>query len=370
MIAWPLPALVGALLWVAACSLALDLNPREGHPCSPTGACLPGYRCVDEVCVATEGRGKLCDPECDGGRGCDLRTGECVDRCEASVCPTGEVCSPGGACEPATEGLGAPCTDDASCVQAIDGCQPSGTGSAPLVCGCFFPLGAQEGVCLAMPAMADGCDACPQGSSCVPADFSFAGPANLCVPGGFRPCAGQVECLDESTDHRAHCGLLAWGDDPLFTTGASGLGLLSACVSDADGADSQVGEPCDPLSGKACATGLCLPVPGRGYVCTVACGGDAGCGGIASERCVDTFIEGGAGPVSVKARAPVCGSNPTLGASCSVVDGGPDVCGTDAPECVPHPDSGVALCTRHCTGDADCPTDQGFRCHPAGFYCF
>ncbi|MDF1566057.1 MAG: hypothetical protein P1V51_23690 [Deltaproteobacteria bacterium] len=364
-----------ALVWLgAACSLSLDLDEREGHPCSAQGKCLPGYRCVEAVCVPTEGMGQLCDPDCADGQKCDLRVGECKNACAASVCPTGQTCTAGTACAvPVEGGLGAPCTRDTECSSFVDGCRDGAT-PASLDCACFYPVGAQGGVCLAMPKMAQDCAACPEGSGCAEAAFSRAGQATVCIPGGFRACAGAVDCMDEASETPMHCGVFGWPSDPLWTGAASGLGFLTACVSSSPDASIAIGEVCDPAMPQACASGLCLPTPGGGHLCSAACGTDPGCQGIGVGRCVETYLETYletyVAAQSVEGTTRVCGSSPTLGASCAEASGGANVCGTDAPLCRMHPADNVALCTRSCQTDADCPGEKGFACHPDGFYCF
>lgn len=363
-----IPFLALAFLGVS-CSLSLDLDEREGHPCSDQGKCLPGYRCVENVCLLTEGTGKICEPDCEGSQACDLRSGNCTNLCSASICPTGEACSGGGACEAAVGGLGAPCTRDTECSSFIPGCRDGATPGT-LLCGCFVPIGEQEGICLATPRLAGDCSACPEGSSCIESSFSRAGQTTLCAPGGFRACAGVVDCLDENTETRTHCGLLGWPGNPIWTGSESGLGLLTACVSDNLEAAVAVGEVCDPGAPRPCASGLCLPTPGGGFLCSAACGTDNGCLGIGVGRCVEAYLETFLATLDVETTTRVCGSSPTLGASCAVANGGDAICGTDAPLCRLHPVDGTSQCTRTCASDSDCPAEQGFACHPDGFYCF
>lgn len=372
---WLLVALAGVVAATSlSCSLLLDTNALEGHPCTTTGRCLLGYECVNGTCVKGGVQVHRCSPACGSGKKCDLRTGRCEGPCAASVCPTGETCATGKACAKATSGLGAPCTADTDCAGAIPGCSTDPSKPGTVSCVCMTPSTGGTGICLGIPSKADDCGACGSSAQCIKGRFSTAGTVDVCAPMGFHTCGSPVDCADP--DNPSDCVLFAWGGDPgAFLPGQQPpsvrqLGFLAACATPAKGASLQPGAACDPGNTGACETGLCLPAAGGSFVCTEACSGDGSCAGISDGRCDDAPVTLAAGGRSLFDVAAVCGSDPTLGAPCDDGHGGAARCGTDAPSCAPPPSGGGPICTRSCLDDADCGSGQGFTCQPASASCF
>ncbi len=360
-----------AVLAAAACVLVVDADGETGHPCDgERDRCLPGYSCVEGICREDPSTGVLLCGSCPKGEKCDHRTGRCVDVCEASVCPTGHGCEPGGECEPLDEGLGSICETDQDCAGAVPGCSTDPDDPGRVLCACFKPAHSDTGVCLGLPSRFEDCESCGD-ARCVQESFSYAGSVTLCVPGGFRTCAeGQAHCADH--EHESWCTLFAWETDPgVYRPGEYmkpmiPLGVLPACVSSAEESPLEPGDECDSDDPLACGTGLCLPAGEGKSVCTHPCRRDIICREVAEGRCVLAPVDNYHGGARIYETTHVCGTEPTLGRSCTVGRG--SRCGTDAPYCVIGlEDTGV--CTRPCRDNADCSLAQGFECHPRTASC-
>lgn len=369
------PLLLGLVVLVGApaCSLMLDFDETAGHPCTDTGRCLLGYECINNVCVKGGLQVKDCSSSCPSGQRCDLRVGHCASACDATVCPTGQACAD-GQCQPVKSGLGAPCTMDADCADAIPGCSTDPTIPAQVACVCLTPTTGGKGVCLGVPAAADDCGACGKNADCLTGRFSGAGSAAVCVPKGFRTCDSPVDCADK--DNPADCVLFGWGQDPgnhqpgQPASGSSPLGFLAACATPTPKASVPPGGACDAAAPEECETGLCLPASGGAFVCSQACKDDAACAGVGDGRCVQAPVTSDASGAVVFDDAMVCGTKPTLGAACDDASGGATICGTDAPDCGVPPGQTTPVCTRGCLDDADCGSGQGFTCRPESSQCF
>ena len=353
------------------CSLLLDLDPTEGHPCAAGGgpACLPGYACVEGICVRAGDAPKECSGGCPAGQKCDLREGTCTDVCEASVCETGWGCEAGQTCAEIGTGLGRACKVDADCAGAISGCSVDPLNPGSVRCVCAVPLSGVTGLCLGIPAVAEDCAACGE-ARCLKARYSGAGPGAQTTPGGFRTCEGPVDCADPDSD--LECTLFAWPADPGWRQpgeadpGVRALGYFAACASRQEAQTDPVGGACDPAV-ATCPTGLCVQGGDGSGVCSRACAADGACAGVAGGRCVEAPIAGVPQGKRTFDVARVCGGAPTLGAPC---DEDPGVCGADAPRCEFHPAAGTKVCTRPCAEDGDCDPARGFLCRPGQWLCF
>lgn len=371
------PALATLVLLLVAvslsgCTLMVDPDGVTGHPCDgEEERCLPGYSCGEGICHEDPSTGVLiCRDGCRGDEKCDWRFGECRDPCDASICPTGWACLPGGECAPVEEGIGASCETDADCAGAIEGCSVDPENPGRVQCACLKAASGAGGLCVGIPSMADDCEACGE-AQCMDVDFSYSGTTLLCVAGGFRPCAeGQAHC--EDPDVEAWCAPFAWPGDPgAYLPGEPRpplmpLGYLAACASRPEDASLAPGESCDPQVPGQCTTGLCLSA-GEGHVCTHPCKTDTRCRGVAAGRCVSAPLDLFFGPRRMFEVAEVCGAAPTLGRLCGG-SGDDPACGTDAPFCTIGPEN-RGVCTRACRGDEDCSPEQGFVCHGGRAQC-
>jgi hypothetical protein len=360
--------MLAAILCSGGCVLLIDTDETVGHACLE-GRCLPGFRCIENVCVEDPGGTGIvgCEEACTGGRKCDLRTGTCEDVCEASVCPTGHGCVAGGTCESLASGLGAACGRDADCAGAIPGCTTDPDETGRVRCACLKPATGVTGICLGIPSRVDDCAACGETAICLPARYTGMGSGLVCAPGGFRLCDGDAACSDPDND--ARCTYLGWPADPdggpVDGAGAEQrpLGLVAACATPSG--DAGIGEACQPGASAACASGLCVSTSG-GAVCSVPCGRDRACAEMQGGRCLSIPFEQAFGQATLFAVAPACGEGPTLGAPCT----GDGDCGSDAPTCLPRPLDNQRVCTRTCRSDDDCPAAQGFTCRPELSACF
>ena len=360
------------LIGASGCVASLDFDPERGFPCDENQACLPGFLCMEGLCVKQASALNECG-NCAADQRCDYRSGLCVAPCEGTVCPSGEVCAD-GECAAPTSGLGGRCQTDSDCAGAITGCRTDPTQPGKVRCSCFRTAGSADGVCLGLPTHAGDCAACGDEAVCATGKFSGLGELTFCAPPGFRACEGWADCHDPK--HPMVCTLMAWNQDPGWQApgqadpGPAAYGYLPACASAVADATLLEGQPCDLAKPERCETGLCVPAGGSDAICTRPCSDDPVCVGVGESRCTRSGVEASFGASERYDVTRVCGTGPRLGAACDSASGGTAACGTDAPICGRHPTKSKRVCTRPCVDDADCDAARGFRCHAATWRCY
>jgi hypothetical protein len=200
--------------------------------CASAADCAPGYRCAAGACVPREGLGKPCtdDATCATGS-----TAGCVDGvcCGVAVCPPGLGCAAPGHEGTCTKNVGTSCANDAEC----------GTGRCV------------DGVCCDR-ACAGQCEACD-----VPGHFGSCFPVKGKPHGGRARCKVDASspCADESCDGAVvdRCAGLAGPEIACRAASCSGSSATAAATCDGKGAcpapvvGSCGGFTCD---GDACRT--------------------------------------------------------------------------------------------------------------------
>ena len=339
-------ALFGLL---GGCSLLLDFDPVEGHPCDDAGSCLDGYVCRDGVCVKPVGADGGVDGGTDGGV-----------TCAGTLCASGEVCFEGVGCTAAPPGgLGATCMADADCAQALPACD-AGTARCLCLRPSVLPTAEQTsppGLCVALPNDPGDCAPC-ENAACVDADFTSGGPKGeplrrkLCLAPGRIPCARAADCRGQGLD--LECLYYGWAEDPAYgTVPAPQLGFVPLCATPIGSGD--LDEACG--SGEACRSGICLPRVGGDWRCSAACRTAADCNEACVGGNVSVFVE--TEGYYVYDVAPVCGGPSTSGAPCTPYDPmasyslAPE-CGVDAPYCIFNPSAQETVCAIGCFDDLDC----------------
>lgn len=352
-------------LALAGCSLLLDLDPLQGHPCDDAGACLPGYECKKGVCVSLGGDGGGDGGGCPSGQTRDPDAGTCAFDCGSLVCPTGDACDAMNGCVPVQSGLGQPCSTDADCAGLLAACGSTAD------CLCLLSAaGGGSGVCVGLPLAANDCGAC-SGAACVDATFSSGGTNGapsahkLCVPPGFATCSTQADCAPATQD--VVCTYAALASDTADPTTGLALGTLGVCSAPTGAASLARGDPCNPTQPDACPTGLCLPMGNGQTRCTTPCRTDSDCGNNVAA-CVRGPVDvPRADGTSVYDVAAVCGVGFTLGTACdTTLPAEQWSCATDAPACVNDPLVSQATCSRPCKDDGDCEPASRNTCVKTG----
>lgn len=228
-----------ATLAASGCSILLTY-PEANQPCTPGGACLEGYACLDSRCVAYDSvaQGLQCavTAHCQGDLVCaatpDLT---CRKPCTATYGDHAE-CADGRACVRAEEANGT----------AIAVCQPSNCGdSCP-------PNAGPEEACVAITATAgvciDACDLACSGGSCSGNCAAVGNVEQACQPLGSQEIMACIEA--GSATHGQTCDLynqLCSGTHACMKPADGTPGFcLKYCVVDADCAGLT-----DPASGIA-----------------------------------------------------------------------------------------------------------------------
>jgi hypothetical protein len=277
---------------------------------------------------ATDGR--MCAPciDNDDCRGGDHPENRCIVNDCADCAFKGEsFCS-------------TPCANDAACVQSFG----VGFVCKPVV------LNTGESRPFCMPQRGS----CQGGLRRIGEDCTVSG-ANECitgiclVAGSHRLCSANCTQDADCGDTRFQCceaSASGYDCSPERRTATGPLSGAGVCAPQG----GLFGDDCSP--GRApCQSGACLDL-GTARVCTVTCGGGAGCP--EGFRCLDAEPLSGGDPV------PVCfpSGGGQAGADCTF---GPAAC--DSKLCI-RKESGP-ICTAACASDAECLPDWSCKVLPA-----
>lgn len=224
------------------------------QPCSPLAPCSTGLTCLLGQCVVLPGEGELCP-----GLKCD----------ETTWCAGG---ADGGVCQ-LRRNRGAPCVEDAECLQG-DLCEElSGLCASPQVTQSGAPCGPRQ--------------QCPTGTACL--GLSATSPGACVAPGRLgAPCRSWAECSDDLTclegDGGRSCGPRGQAGTPCVTDRA--CAALHGCLGQVCAPLPLPGSPCAP--GLRCLYGACVLGADGGLICGGPQGPGVSCrqgGECASGRC-------------------------------------------------------------------------------------
>lgn len=187
----------------------------SGHDCGPGRTCLGAVPCA---CDAT-----------GEGDGCDI-PGRCIDDvsgcCDSDwECPTGQVCAPGGTCQPAP--VPGRCWTKADCYGVGQDCVGATSCPCDLDCG----IATQPGTCLPLPTSCCNSDEdCPDDTECRFAGLADHMPGRCVAAHLGAACPGDAACCWQD------------GDCPGgYCDGAQGCGCIDLCPMCGACAADQIG---------------------------------------------------------------------------------------------------------------------------------
>ena len=345
-----LALLVAGLGWLVGCT-----SPSE---CRLASDCPAQQFCVQGLCVAEcrEDRDCATGEACRAGR---CRPREATERLCASAleCDVGETCA-AGLCTPVRFVGSDPGTPDAGVPDAGGGLLPYGAvcerASACESGLCLAPTGSSSGRCTRACA-GDGECQYPDRCLDVPGAGRLCGQASAGLPSG-APCPNGPEACATGL-----CVDVPGGSGPVCTQQCSPLPACPpnlTCQPVSDGTDTSV-PVCVPGEGGGfgqgcaaaadCATGLCVEVGGGG-ICTSTCDTIPCPRGYAC-----TAAQGPAGG-SFQICAPEGALGGRFGDACT----GASTCASGL--CLFDARTGGAFCTETCLSDADCRAVPGLAC--------